>query len=322
MASIRTKFTVGLFVVIGFSVALVAIMWLGMSHYFEKGRFYVAYFDESVQGLGKDSPVKYRGVTIGRVDTISVAPDATLIQVVLKIESDLKPGEDLIGQLKSVGITGIMFIELDRKNHAEPDFSPKISFPSKYPVIATKPSDIKKLLASFEEVLNEIKGLDLKGISDKAKETIDTIQISVQGLDTTQVSAEFREALRAFNQAVASVNRAADAFARMNTSVDRTVARVDRVLDENQENLTLAVHDFRSAMSSANQALEKGSRLMTHADEETYRLMKEMTVIMQNLQRASETLNSTLETVSRQPSQLIFSPPPVERTPARQMEEP
>jgi phospholipid/cholesterol/gamma-HCH transport system substrate-binding protein len=322
MASIRTKFTVGLFVVIGITVAFVATIWLGMSHYFEKGQMYVAYFDESVQGLGKDSPVKYRGVTIGRVDSIGVAPDATLIQVVLKIESDLKPGMELIGQLKSVGITGIMFVELDRKGKEEPDVSPKISFPSSYPVIATKPSDIKQLMASFEKALDEIKQLDLKGISDKTRETMDAVQVSVKGIDTARLSAEFRAALGVFNQAVASVNQAAKAFTQMNTNVDQTVRRVDRILDENEEKLVAAADDFRNAMSSANRALEQGNRLISHADEEVYRLMKDMAVIMENLQRASETLNHTLDAVSRQPSRLIFSPSPAERTPAEPTEEP
>ena len=119
MASIKTKFTVGLFVAIGLAIAIVAIIWLGMSNYLQKGQFYSAYFDESVQGLDKDSPVKYRGVSIGRVHSISVAPDATLIQVILKIESGLKIEKDLISdlvaRLKSVGITGIMFVELERK---------------------------------------------------------------------------------------------------------------------------------------------------------------------------------------------------------------
>ena len=72
MASQKTKFAVGLFLVGGISVALVALIWLGVTRFFEKGHFYVTYFNESVQGLEKDGPVKYRGVTIGRVESISV----------------------------------------------------------------------------------------------------------------------------------------------------------------------------------------------------------------------------------------------------------
>ncbi|MBU1398714.1 MAG: MCE family protein, partial [Proteobacteria bacterium] len=106
MASIKTKFSVGIFVMLGLFVAFIAIIWLGMSHFFEQGQLYSAYFDDSVQGLAKDSPVKYRGVTIGRVADILVAPDAKLIEVILKIETDMKPDKNIVAQLKSVGITG------------------------------------------------------------------------------------------------------------------------------------------------------------------------------------------------------------------------
>lgn len=48
MASQRTKFAVGLFVASGIGITLMAIIWLGMSRYLEKGQFYAAYFNESV----------------------------------------------------------------------------------------------------------------------------------------------------------------------------------------------------------------------------------------------------------------------------------
>ena len=49
--------------------------------YFQKGSVYVTYFDESVQGLQVDSIVKFRGVDIGTVRKIGVAPDQRLVEV-------------------------------------------------------------------------------------------------------------------------------------------------------------------------------------------------------------------------------------------------
>jgi phospholipid/cholesterol/gamma-HCH transport system substrate-binding protein len=114
MASPKTKLAVGLFVACGLACAVLAVIWLGMSRFLEKGQFYVTYFDESIQGLVVDSPVKYRGVFIGRVESISVAPDSELIKVILKIESGQTLDSNIVAQLKSVGITGSMFVELDR----------------------------------------------------------------------------------------------------------------------------------------------------------------------------------------------------------------
>ena len=76
---------IGLFVTIGVLIGLIAVVWLGASKYFEKGGTYVTYFNESVQGLQKDSTVKYRGVDVGRVEKIRVAADNNLIEVVIKV---------------------------------------------------------------------------------------------------------------------------------------------------------------------------------------------------------------------------------------------
>jgi phospholipid/cholesterol/gamma-HCH transport system substrate-binding protein len=177
MAAQKTKFAVGLFVAIGIALAILVTIWLGMSRFLEKGQFYVTYFDESVQGLDVDSPVKYRGVFTGRVESIGVAPDSKLIKVILKIESGQKLDQNIVAQLKSVGITGSMFVELDQKRADESDQSPPLSFPSEYPIIASKPSEISGLMGGFEEILNQIKALDLEEISGKKLKRPWTISI-------------------------------------------------------------------------------------------------------------------------------------------------
>ena len=107
MATQKTKFAVGLFVAIGFTLAILVTIWLGMSRFLQKGRFYVTYFDESVQGLDVDSPVKYRGVFTGRVERIGVAPDSKLIKVILKIESGQKLDQNIAAHLISVSLQSI-----------------------------------------------------------------------------------------------------------------------------------------------------------------------------------------------------------------------
>ena len=126
MARKTSKFMVGLFTTLGIILGVIAIIWIGASKYFEKGARYIAYFDESVQGLQKDSAVKYRGVEVGRVESIRVAPDNKLIGVVMKInlrDEDLT--RTAVAQLKVAGITGLVFVELDRRKPGEPEPDPQ-----------------------------------------------------------------------------------------------------------------------------------------------------------------------------------------------------
>jgi phospholipid/cholesterol/gamma-HCH transport system substrate-binding protein len=132
MAKQTTNLIIGLFVILGFLLGVVAIIWVGATSYFQKGATYVSYFDESVQGLQVDSSVKFRGVDVGRVETIRVAPDNRLIGVVMKINMRDNLQKNAVAQLKAAGITGIMFVELDLKKPGEPDLSPKIDFQVQY----------------------------------------------------------------------------------------------------------------------------------------------------------------------------------------------
>ncbi len=157
MARKTSKFTVGLFVIVGFIIAAVAIIWMGATQYFQKGDVYVTYFDESVQGLQKDSEVKYRGVTIGRVEEIRIAPDNRLIAVIMNIDLKEETVKNLVAQLQLTGITGLMFVNLNIREPEDEQYIPKIDFASEYPVIPSKPSDIKRLFASAEIIVNKIK---------------------------------------------------------------------------------------------------------------------------------------------------------------------
>ena len=51
MARQKTNLIIGLFVILGVVMGVVAIIWVGATSYFQKGTTYVSYFDESVQGL-------------------------------------------------------------------------------------------------------------------------------------------------------------------------------------------------------------------------------------------------------------------------------
>ena len=61
MARQKTNLIIGLFVILGVVMGVVAIIWVGATSYFQKGATYVSYFDESVQGLQLNSAVKFRG---------------------------------------------------------------------------------------------------------------------------------------------------------------------------------------------------------------------------------------------------------------------
>ena len=322
MATQKTKFAVGLFVAMGFTLAILVTIWLGMSRFLQKGRFYVTYFDESVQGLDVDSPVKYRGVFTGRVESIDVAPDSKLIKVILKIESGQKLDQNIVAQLKSVGITGSMFVELDQKRPGEPDLSPALSFPSEYPIIASKPSEIKGLIGGFDAILNQIKALDLEGIAGKIKATLDNINQSVNDADVERISQTINSSFekmekiledQRWDNVLASADAAGRSLNRLLDKADHTLNRVDDIIIGKEETIKTALDNFSRAMEKANILLSKGTSLISGTDESVSELMQHLLVAARNLELASQNLNQLMELLADQPSQLLFGDPPKPR---------
>jgi phospholipid/cholesterol/gamma-HCH transport system substrate-binding protein len=322
MASIKTKLFVGIFVIVGFAVAFIAVVWFGMSGQLQHGDFYAAYFDESIQGLNKDSPVKYRGVPVGRVESVGVAPDATLVEVIVKIdaESGFKPPPDTVAQLKSVGITGIMFVELDRKERDEPAFSPQINFPAKYPVLATKPSEMKKFISSIDEILSEIKSLDLKGISTRWKQTLDNINLAVQDARTREISSDIRTTLKKVERIAASVENAGSSLRpfleNAHTTVsnfNKTITRIDGVVAENRNAVSTAIANFDASMANANRLLENGDGFIKDSTVRVAVLQRHLASSLKNIENASENLNRLIELIADYPPRVIFGDPPPEK---------
>ena len=129
MSTPTNHWKLGLFVVGGGALALALAVYLGASHLTRRHVDYVSYFDESVQGLDLGAPVKFRGVTVGRVARIGVAPDHRHVAVTSALDSaelsDLKLTErggatdrllappELRVQLVAQGITGLKFLQID-----------------------------------------------------------------------------------------------------------------------------------------------------------------------------------------------------------------
>ncbi len=328
MASVKTTFVVGLFVAVGFAIAIVGIIWLGMSNYFEKGYHYVAYFDESVQGLDKDSPVKYRGVTVGRVERIQVAPDTNLIETRLKIENKIEPVDNIVAQLKSVGITGIMFIGLARKNPDDPDLSPVLDFTPPYTVIKTAPSEIKALLQGLDAVFSQIKALDVEGISHRLKTTIDILNQTAQTARIGELSSDISEVLQKIGKTAESVNAFVQDTKTTGRSIHalvldsrKTVKQINGTFDslddmirDNKNQLNNALVKLNQTLQETTALVQKGSGLVDNADTTVSNLEHHLLVTLYNIESAAENLNQLINVLANQPSQLIFGQPPDPRT--------
>jgi phospholipid/cholesterol/gamma-HCH transport system substrate-binding protein len=242
-----------------------------------------------------DSSVKFRGVEVGMVEIIRVAPDNRLIGVVMKINMQDDLQKNAVAQLKAAGITGIMFVELDLKKSGEPDLSPKIDFPAEFPIIPSRPSEIQRIVAGINEVVKKFNDIDTKGISD-------------QLIATTKALEEFIKG-KQINSILARVDASAGNLERFTTRADQMLAGagLDKTLAEARE----ALKEARTMLTTVNEQVLAMQLPATLG--KTRELARELQATSNNLRQSSETLESFLQRIYDRPSDILFGKPPKKR---------
>jgi phospholipid/cholesterol/gamma-HCH transport system substrate-binding protein len=295
MAKKTSSFLVGLFVIIGTALLAGAIIWIGVTGYFQPGNTYVTYFNETVQGLQRDSVVKYRGVDVGRVEQIRIAPDNKLVAIIMKINMRGDLAKIAVAQLAMAGITGYMFIDLDYRKYDEPDLSPKITFPSEYPVIPSKPSEYARILSGINEVITKLNAIDFKGIENQLHATMGDIAGLFKGEQLQSILARVNEASANLQSLTGKAN-----------SILGKV-KVDGIIKETAAAISEAkgfVTDLKDNLNAM-----KLPETMTR----TRSVIMETQVISENLKRATESLEKFSERIYERPPDLLFGKPPQPR---------
>lgn len=299
----KTYFLVGFFVLAGALIAVGTVIWLGASQYLQKGERFVTYFDESVQGLQVDSSVKYRGVEIGMVEKIQVAPDYRLIEVVMKINFSGDAANKTIAKLKAAGITGIVYVELDHRKKGDINRTPQINFEPDYPLIPSNPSEIQEIVSGVDDVVKKLQDVNFKAISDELVSATKSVNTFFAGQKMTKIISN----LEAMTQTLA------DSANQLSQMVGD--GRADQILTDARD----TVRDAKETIGRVKSELEKmklaetsakTTRLIDDLSRRSKTIATEIQFTGENLRRATDNLDQLIERLKADPSDILFSDPP------------
>jgi len=308
MSTKSSKFLIGLFVIIGVLACAVIIIWVGAARLFVKGSLYAVYFDESVQGLQVDSAIKYRGVEIGKVQSIDVARDYRLIEVIMKIDLEGDLQKQTVASLKTAGITGIVFIELDRIQAGELSKSPKLTFNSDYPVIPSRRSEITRFLEDTNIIMQNIKGIDFKGISDNVKNTTQAIENFVKSKRINNIMVNLESTSANLDETIARINKTV-----AEGKVDKAVTEALGVLSDARKLVEQAKGEIKAL--KLREKADRTDALLTDISKKTKTITTNLQDTSENLRVTSENLQALSDSLNRDPSDLIFTKPAPPRKP-------
>ncbi len=317
---------VGVFVIGAFAIGLIALLSFGGMSLFSKPHRFMVYFDESIHGLDLGSPVKLRGVRVGRVVDLAVHYDeaATKSVVVVTCElnrnvitdekgvqlkiagpADIQTMVDhgLRAQLGVLGLaTGLLFVELDFENPAEYPAA-QFATPPKFVVIPAVPSAISEYQASLSEILADLKKVDFAGISKEAKMLLATANQKIGEADVKGLSDRIGRAAEALTAFVESPE-AKQAFVNLNEALVATkaaIAKIDTQVDPVSEELKKTLANAQTALKTIDSTAATTRRFVQRQGD----VGDEITTALRQVAEAATALENLVSSLERNPTSLL-----------------
>ncbi|HEU4726436.1 MAG TPA: MlaD family protein [Kofleriaceae bacterium] len=303
-SSASTHVRLGLLAIAGFAAVVVALLALGIyGMRTTKSITYHTYFDESVQGLELGAPVKYRGVRIGSIESIEVAPDRKRVDVGLLLLqkevgrlglADSVP--ELRTQLATQGVTGVKFVEIDFFDPATNPL-PQLAFPPAARYIPARASIMKGLLDNLEGV-----GQRLPELVDRAVASLSKFELALDDFRDQRVARQVSDAVASIGGASADLRRLiqhldraqiGDRTANLIGNLDTAVARLNSVLAR--------IDGDAGLVASARRAADSIGDVSAGAVGSTTELER----TLHQLGDAAQAVRELVEAIERDPDMLV-----------------
>ena len=317
---------VGLFVLGALALGVIALLSFGGLSLFSKPQRFMVYFDESVHGLDLGSPVKLRGVRVGRVVDLAIHYDDVANRSVVAVTCELNRNvitdakgaqlrvtgpqdvqmmvdHGLRAQLGVLGLaTGLLFVELD---FADPQLYPPTALPGvpKYVVIPSMPSAISEYQASISEILSDLKKVDFTGLSKEIKTLLATTTKKVDDLDTKKLSDKLGHAADSVTAFVDSPE-VKQTFANLNETLlaaKAAIAKLDGQVGPVSDDLKQTLAAAQAALKS----LESTAITTRHFVQQQNQVGDDLTATLRQVAEAASALDNLAAAIERNPSSLL-----------------
>ena len=276
-------FRLGLFVLVALAMLVAAVAVLGGHEWFKKGIEFETYINESVQGLDIGSPVKYRGVQVGKVTEIDfvlgqyvLPPDArdrfagtVLVRMSLEPRKLLPEVDDvddapevlqrrieagLRVRIASMSIAGPSYLEADYVTGRGAPPPMEIAWTPRSLYIPSSPSTSTQVVSAVERLASQLENVQIDVLMTDLNKLVANVDTVVRQADIPTVSKE--------------VTALASELRQTNTQLQTALTDVPSLIGKTQSFLDQA----QSVMGDPNvakilaESVELAARLRQSAD--------------------------------------------------------
>lgn len=314
----RHALLVGSFVIGALVLLVIGIIWLSGNALFHQELRAAVYFKGSVNGLYVGAPVTFRGVPVGRVESIGIEVDDATLNARIPVYVSLRPdavqysggGKDAELDLPALVQRGLRARLLAQsfvtgQKYIELDFAPDT------PAVLASGGGVPEIPAlgdRFDALIDQVAELPLRETVQDLRDTLRTLQqtlAATQGsLDTTagaiaQTVDEARSTLRTASAALVAVQADTQATLRAMT---RLAQDSGQTVQQLQTELAATLQAARRAAESAQTAIDRVSEMAAPGAP----LRADLDGAVRDLAQAARSLRTWSEVLEERPNAVIF----------------
>jgi paraquat-inducible protein B len=320
---------IGAFTLVGLILVGAALVLFGAGKLFTSTHDILLYFDKSANGLQVGSDVRFGGVRIGKVRSISVLVDRKanrkIIPVVVEltdkdlqlISTDQGGGIDLTtieGVQKAVSeglragmkqqslVTGQLYIEFD----IVPDVPGFVYFSKHgppYPVVPTIGTEMDELIAGISDGIQKFNALDLDSVIKELREVLVTTNKRIAEIDLKEINGNVLGITRDIRK-VTGDRKLAEAVGNLN----QALARIDELADKANKGIDPLLEDLPGIMDKAEAGLariDEAAKEISQLSNPRSPVLLRLQSVLQETERASRALKELSNDLKRDPKALI-----------------
>lgn len=319
---------VGAFVLGGAALLVAAILLLSSGDLWQKRPTYILYFEGSTTGLQIGSPVVFRGVKIGTVESIGLSVNEETFEflVPVRIKAERYALQNLEGRsvsLQSMGrdsdlvkrglrarlktmsfLTGQLYIDLD-------------FYPDKPAVLHARDTsrEIPTLPTEVQELTNKLDKLNIEKLIEDVSVISDSIRRLVSSPSASNALQNLDQALGNLAQLTETLNERSTRLALETRSVLQESASTLRTsrealaqITEGARNLTALTRPDSApilALTQASEELARTARALRDATGEESPANVQLTEALKQIAASARALRALSEAIESQPESLL-----------------
>ena len=283
-------FRLGVFVLAAIGVLVAVILVFGSGQLFKKSFMIETYIKQSVTGLDNGASVRFRGVKVGQVTFIGLSGDMyekdvpfekrlQYVVVRMQIFGDKLTEEqitdfvkkNLRARVRSMGITGVNYVEFDFSSNAADYVSLPYSWKPEDPVIPSLPNQADEIISGLQKFVSTLNHSDIEGTQKK----FDALLVNL-------------------NVLMAGDGKSNEGLVRSVQSLNVIIERIAKVTDKDE--LNILMRELSGTIVSLRQTIAS--------------IQGDTSATIENLKQTTENLNEFSRIASQSPASLIWGEPP------------